>query len=55
MCRAHGGQKKVSDPLELELQLVLSHQVSVGSSVSSLNLLWDNALIHCKDLSLVLV
>lgn len=27
VCTAHGGQKKTSDPVELELQMVLSYHV----------------------------
>ena len=31
VCIAHGGQKKAPDPLELELQTVVSHHVVAGT------------------------
>lgn len=30
---AHEGQKKASNPLELELQVVMSHSVSAGNQI----------------------
>lgn len=33
MCRAHGGQKRVSNSLNLELQVVVSHLVWVLTAV----------------------
>jgi hypothetical protein len=31
MCSAHGGQQRALDLLELELQMIVTHYVSVGN------------------------
>lgn len=33
-CNAHGGQKRVLNPLELELHVVVSHPLGAGNSIS---------------------
>jgi hypothetical protein len=47
-CSAHGGQKRTTDPLKLNLQMVVSHHVDAGNPGP----LWEQPVLLTAELSL---